>query len=83
MKKSIDTSRFERLVSRSERINYQSGYSRFQTIRSFEIIGSGEKKNKILVFGMYDYKTKKHAVSKPFYDVNLTFDEIEEMLNQA
>ena len=81
--KKIDVARFERLVKQSERLNSREGYTRFYPIKSSELIGRSEKRTKILVFGMYDYKTKKYVLSKPFVDVNKSFDEIEELLDNA
>ena len=81
--RKIDTERFERLVKTAEAVNRSSAKQRFYPIRTVELIGIGARKNKILVFGMYDYKTKKYALSKPFIDVNTTFDEIEDMVTNA
>ena len=81
--KKIDTARFESLVSQSERINAIEGFTRFYPIKSTEIIGSAGKRTRILVFGMYDYKNKNFVLSKPFVDVNKSFDEIEYMLKTA
>lgn len=81
--KNVDIARFDRLVKQSEKLNGKAGFTRFYPIRSTEIIGKVGKTTRILVFGMYDYKTKKYVLSKPFVDVNKSFDEIEVMLNKA
>ena len=75
MKNKIDYSRFEKLTDIAENLNKSARYRRFIPIRS--------KEGKILVFGMYDYETKRHIVSRPFMDVNKIFDEIEDMLEKA
>jgi NRPS condensation-like uncharacterized protein len=75
MKNKIDYSRFEKLTNKAEAHNRSIKYKRFIPINA--------KEGKVLVFGMYDYKTKRHIVSRPFQDVNKIFDEIEEMLEKA
>lgn len=73
-KKKLDLTRFDKLVKQAEAYNRKNG-KRFYPIRS--------RDGRILVFGMYDYKKKKHIVSEPFVDVNHAFDEIEVMLDRA
>jgi hypothetical protein len=75
MSRKIDISRFESLVGAAEKYNSSHPGKRFYPIQTRE--------GKILIFGMYDYKTKKYSVSKPFEDVNKIFDEIEQMLKRA
>jgi len=76
MGKKVNIGRFEKLVKQAEGINSRtSGLKRFYPIQS--------RDGKILVFGMYDYRTKKHIASRPFEDVDKIFDEIEIMLNKA
>ena len=78
--KKLDPTRFDHLCKRAELKNYNEGFTRYYTIRSHEYVGSGDKKNKIIIFGLYDSKSKKYSVSKPYVDVNIIFDEMEEML---
>lgn len=75
MKTKIDYQRFEKLLEKADSLNKSGKTKRFIPIRS--------KEGKILIFGMYDYQTKRHIVSRPFMDVNKIFDEIEEMLAKA
>jgi hypothetical protein len=74
MSKKINGNRFEELVKLADERNGRGG-KRFYPISA--------KEGKILVYGMYDYKTKKYIISEPFVDVNLVFDEIEIMLKNA
>ena len=78
--KKIDPTRFERICNSAENKNQNEGFTRYYTIRSHEYVGSGDKRNKIIIFGLYDSKKKKYAISKPYIDVNIIFDEMEEML---
>ena len=75
MSRKFDTSRFTACVKTAEAIDSRSKVKRFYPIQS--------RDGAILIFGMYDYVTKKYAVSKPFMDVNKIFDEIEGMLEKA
>lgn len=75
MSKRINIARFEGLVKRAEDFNRRVAGKRFYPIQT--------RDGKILVFGMYDYKTKKFVLSEPFVDVNLAFDEVEAMLDAA
>jgi len=75
MSRKINITRFENLVKTAEEYNGRNPGKRFYSIQSRE--GS------ILVFGMYDYVSKKYALSRPFEDVNKVFDEIETMLEAA
>lgn len=75
MSKKINTARFDGLVKTAEAYNRKRGMKRFLPIQS--------RDGRILVFGMYDYVSKKYVLSEPFVDVNNAFDEIEEMLNKA
>lgn len=75
MSKKIDTARFDKIVKTAEALNRKRGMKRFLPIQS--------RDGRILVFGMYDYQTKKYVLSEPFVDVNKAFDEIDEMLAKA
>lgn len=75
MSRKFDMSRFTGLVKQAETINGRSKMKRFYPIQS--------RDGAILIFGMYDYATKKYALSRPFMDVNKVFDEIEAMLATA
>lgn len=76
MSKKVNTNRFDDLVKMADACNSRNrGGKRFYPISA--------KEGKILVYGMYDYKTKKYIISEPFVDVNLVFDEIEIMLKNA
>lgn len=75
MSRKIDTARFERLVEAAEKYNRTNPGKRFWPIQTRE--------GKVLVFGLYDYVTKRYAVSRPFEDVNKIFDQIEQMLKTA
>lgn len=75
MKKKVDFLRFEDLVEESARLNSRAGFKRFYSITSRD--GSH------LVLGMYDYQTKKYAISGPTVSINRTLDEITEMLAVA
>lgn len=75
MSKKINTARFDSLVKMADGLNRKRGMKRFLPIQS--------RDGRILVFGMYDYLTKKYILSEPFVDVNHAFDEIEEMLTKA
>lgn len=72
MARSINITRFNRLVKTAEGLNTRIGSKRFIPIQS--------RDGKILVFGLYDYQTKKQIYSRPFEDIDLIFDEIEDHL---
>lgn len=75
MKKKIDFLRFEDLVETSLKLNGRAGFKRFYSIAS--------KDGSHLVLGMYDYATKKYALSGPTVSINRVLDEIDEMLTKA
>lgn len=75
MKKKIDFMRFEDLVERSTKLNSRAGFKRFYSITS--------KDGSHLVLGMYDYTTKKYALSGSTVSINKTLDDIEELLTAA
>ena len=75
MSRKFDISRFTGLVKQADAVNSRSKIKRFYPIQS--------RDGAILIFGMYDYATKKYALSKPFMDVNKVFDEIEVMIGNA
>lgn len=75
MKKKIDFIRFEDLVEESVKLNGRAGFKRFFPITS--------KDGNHLVLGMYDYNTKKYALSGPTVSINKTLDDIEELLAAA
>lgn len=74
MSKRVNIKRFDALEKRAEKYNQESReLKRFYPIRS--------RDGKMLVFGMYDYKSKKYVLSTFTSDLNAIFDEIEDMLN--
>lgn len=73
-KKKLDLTRFDSLVKTAEAFNRKNG-KRFYPIQT--------RDGRILVFGMYDYASKRYVLSEPFVDVNKAFDEIEVMLKKA
>lgn len=75
MKKKVDFMRFEDLVEESTKLNSRVGTKRFYPITS--------RNGSHLVIGMYDYITKKYALSGPMVSINKTLDEINEMLALA
>jgi hypothetical protein len=71
--KKTDVQRFELLAKLAEDSNAKGGFRRFYVIRSRE--GSN------IVFGMYDYKKKRYAISNPIMDdLNKICNEIAEMI---
>jgi hypothetical protein len=67
MKKTDVIATFERLSARAEKRNSDAKERRFWPIQT--------KEGKVPIFGMYDYKSKKYVLSRPF-------DDLEEIMNQ-
>lgn len=75
MKKKVEFMRFEDLVEESTKLNSRTRTKRFYPITSRD--GSH------LVIGMYDYITKRYALSGSTVSINKTLDEIDGMLALA
>lgn len=72
---SVDTRRFANLMKKAEKLNKEIKFKRFYPIEA--------RDGKVLVFGLYDYVSKKQIYSVPFQDANEVFDEIEVYLNKV
>lgn len=72
MKKMDVISTFEVLSSRAEKRNAELKERRFWPIQS--------KEGRVPIYGMYDYKSKRYVLSRPFDNLEDIMKEISSML---
>jgi hypothetical protein len=72
MKKMDVLATFEQLSSRAEKRNAEMKERRYWPIQS--------KEGRIPIYGMYDYKTKRYVLSRPFDNLEDIMKEISKML---